>query len=246
MFNLGMGEITVILVLLLLFVGPSKLPELASGLGKLIRQVRKATSDVKNEIVLDDSFRKPFEELRDAVTLSPDELKRRDQIKESLEAVRRQAEELAKAADRAWVTAARRRRPRPRPLPAAPVASATESAEPWPAPSAAPRRRADRHPRRTLAPVPPIGPARGHVPARADPGAAGAGPPGRRQRVTPPTPFAAARADRANTPRCSPRTTSCLSAGRAAAPPAHLPVSPAVAAPPASAACRESLRRPTS
>ena len=98
MFNLGMGEITVILVLLLLFVGPSKLPELASGLGKLIRQVRKATSDVKNEIVLDDSFRKPFEELRDAVTLSPDELKRRDQIKESLAAVRKQAEELARAA----------------------------------------------------------------------------------------------------------------------------------------------------
>ena len=63
MFNLGMGEITVILVLLLLFVGPSKLPELASGLGKMIRQIRKATSDVKNEIVLDDSFRKPFEEL---------------------------------------------------------------------------------------------------------------------------------------------------------------------------------------
>ena len=98
MFNLGMGEITVILVLLLLFVGPSKLPELASGLGKFIRQVRKTTADVKNEIVLDDSFRKPFEELRDAVTLSPDELKRRDQIKESLAAVRKQAEELARAA----------------------------------------------------------------------------------------------------------------------------------------------------
>src|SRR5262245_48654590 len=98
MFNLGMGEITVILVLLLLFVGPSKLPELASGLGKMIRQIRKATSDVKNEIVLDDSFRKPFEELRDAVTLPPEELKRRDQIKASIEEVRRQAEELARTA----------------------------------------------------------------------------------------------------------------------------------------------------
>src|SRR5262252_4400768 len=98
MFNLGMGEITVILLLALIFLGPSKLPELATGLGRLIRQIRKATADVKNEIVLDDSFRKPFEELRDAVTLSPDELKRRDQIKESLESVRRQAEELARAA----------------------------------------------------------------------------------------------------------------------------------------------------
>jgi Tat protein translocase TatB subunit len=75
-FNLGAGEITVILVLALIFLGPKKLPDLATGLGKLIREIRKATSDVKNEITLDDSFRKPFEELREAVTLHPDELKR--------------------------------------------------------------------------------------------------------------------------------------------------------------------------
>ena len=97
MFNLGMGEITVILVLALLFIGPSKLPDLAAGLGKFIRQIRKTTADVKNEIVLDDSFRKPFEELRDAVTLAPEELKRRDQIKQALEDARRQAEELERA-----------------------------------------------------------------------------------------------------------------------------------------------------
>jgi Sec-independent protein translocase protein TatA len=83
-----MGEITVILLLALIFLGPKRLPELASGLGKIIRDIRKATSDVKNEIALDDTFRKPFEELRDAVTLHPDELKRRDQIKQSLENAR--------------------------------------------------------------------------------------------------------------------------------------------------------------
>src|SRR5512138_2663948 len=94
MFNLGMGEITVILLLILLFVGPKKLPDLASGLGRAIRQIRKATADVKNEIVLDDTFRKPFEELRDAVTLAPEELKRRDQIKENAEKLRRELEEL--------------------------------------------------------------------------------------------------------------------------------------------------------
>jgi sec-independent protein translocase protein TatB len=96
-FNLGMGEITVILLLALIFLGPKKLPELASGLGKIIRDIRKATSDVKNEIQLDDTFRKPFEELRDAVTLHPDELKRRDEIKRELEAQRRKMEELAAA-----------------------------------------------------------------------------------------------------------------------------------------------------
>jgi sec-independent protein translocase protein TatB len=96
-FNLGMGEITVILLLALIFLGPKKLPDLASGLGRLIRELRKATSDVKNEIALDDTFRKPFEELRDAVTLHPDELKRRDQIKQSLEEARRRAEEVERA-----------------------------------------------------------------------------------------------------------------------------------------------------
>ena len=88
-----MGEITVILLLALIVLGPSKLPDLASGLGKLIRDIRKATSDVKNEIILDDSFRKPFEELRDAVTLPPEELKRRDQIRKNMEEARKRAEE---------------------------------------------------------------------------------------------------------------------------------------------------------
>jgi|GEM_PF-1108766 len=94
-FNLGMGEITIIMLLALIFIGPKKLPELASGLGKLIREIRKTTADVKNEIQLDDSIRKPFEELREAVTLHPDELKRRDRLKLELAELRRKAEEAA-------------------------------------------------------------------------------------------------------------------------------------------------------
>ncbi|HVU52935.1 MAG TPA: twin-arginine translocase TatA/TatE family subunit [Polyangia bacterium] len=112
MFNLGMGEITVILLLALIFLGPSKLPDLAAGLGKLIKEIRKATSDVKNEIALDDTFRKPFEELRDAVTLHPDELKRRDQwAREREEAAKRAAEEAAREAAAATVDAEGRRIP---------------------------------------------------------------------------------------------------------------------------------------
>src|SRR4051812_41526030 len=195
MFNLGMGEITVILVLLLLFVGPSKLPELASGLGKLIRQVRKATSDVKNEIVLDDSFRKPFEELRDAVTLSPEELKRRDQIKESLAAVRKQAEELARAAttmDTDDGTAT----PPPEtaaPADAPPAASPPESAEPWPPLSAAPHAAPPPPP---LPPVPPIAPPVGTFPRASTPAPLPPGRLGGGQRVTPPISFPSS--DRAN------------------------------------------------
>jgi len=90
-----MGEITVILLLALIFIGPKKLPELASGLGKLIREIRKTTSDVKNEIQLDDAIRKPFEELREAVTLHPEELKRRDRIRRELEAAQKTVSEMS-------------------------------------------------------------------------------------------------------------------------------------------------------
>src|SRR3954471_15534885 len=76
-----MSEIVVILVLALIILGPKKLPELASGLGKAIREVRKATADIKNEIELDDAIRKPLEELREATMLPPEELKRRDEEK---------------------------------------------------------------------------------------------------------------------------------------------------------------------
>jgi len=91
-FNLGAGEITVILVLALIFIGPKQLPELASKLGKVIRDIRKAAADVKNEIALDESFRKPFEELHDAVTLHPDELRRREEIKRAVAEAKRRAE----------------------------------------------------------------------------------------------------------------------------------------------------------
>lgn len=86
-----MGEITVILVLALIFIGPKKLPELASGLGRLIREIRKTTADVKNELQLDEAIRRPFQELRDAVTLPPEELKRRDQIRRDIADIERRA-----------------------------------------------------------------------------------------------------------------------------------------------------------
>jgi Sec-independent protein translocase protein TatA len=125
-FNLGMGEITMILLLALIFIGPKKLPEIASGLGRMIRQIRKTTADVKNEIVLDDTFRKPFEELRDAVTLAPEELKRRDAVMES---VRKQAEELARSIENSVTgdDAAGTKTPPPEPMP-------PESSGPWPPP----------------------------------------------------------------------------------------------------------------
>ena len=175
MFNLGMGEITIILILILIFVGPKKLPEMASGLGRAIRQIRKATADVKNEIVLDDTFRKPFEELRDAVTLAPEELKRRDNI---IAEVRKQVEEVERAV-KGLASPEAQLTPPPEPI-------ASETAAPWPPQEAAP-------PPPPPVPAPPTGAPvgtfprsptpfpRSPTPAPLQPGRLG-GP----QRVTPP------------------------------------------------------------
>src|SRR5580765_4446816 len=189
MFNLGMGEITLILVLALLILGPGKLPEMATTLGRLIRQIRKATADVKNEIVLDDTFRKPFEELRDAVTLAPEELKRRDQLRQSMEEVRRQAEELERSqAAQAAIAAANEAPATPPPEPIASASPADEPAAPWPPPSLAPPppppAAAPRVP--TPAPVPPGAPPIGTFPRSPTPAPLAPGRLGGPPRVTPP------------------------------------------------------------
>src|SRR4051812_2288399 len=100
-----MSEIVVILVVALVFLGPKKLPELASGLGKMIRELRKATSDIKNEIELDETIRKPVEELREAMTLHPEELKRRD-LERAARLAREKAEREEEAARKAAEEAA--------------------------------------------------------------------------------------------------------------------------------------------
>lgn len=50
MFGLGAGEILVIGVIALIFIGPKKLPELARGLGRGIREFQKAKDDLMDEI----------------------------------------------------------------------------------------------------------------------------------------------------------------------------------------------------
>lgn len=50
MFGLGVGEVILILVLGLVFIGPKKLPELAKSLGKGIREFQKAKDDMMDTI----------------------------------------------------------------------------------------------------------------------------------------------------------------------------------------------------
>lgn len=48
--NLGGGELFLIMLVVLLFFGSNKIPELARGLGKGIREFKNATSGVQREI----------------------------------------------------------------------------------------------------------------------------------------------------------------------------------------------------
>ncbi len=48
--NLGGGEILLILVFILIFFGPKKIPEIAQGLGKGIREFRKATQEIQDAV----------------------------------------------------------------------------------------------------------------------------------------------------------------------------------------------------
>lgn len=50
MFGLGAGELFLIFVIALLFLGPKKLPELAKGLGQAIREFQKARDEMMNEV----------------------------------------------------------------------------------------------------------------------------------------------------------------------------------------------------
>ena len=65
-FNLGGGEIFVILMIVLLFFGSKRIPEVARNLGRGIRQFKDAADDIQRDITDSVSdVRKKIEEEND-------------------------------------------------------------------------------------------------------------------------------------------------------------------------------------
>ena len=50
MFGMSGTELAIVLIVALLLLGPSKLPELARGLGKAVRDFKKATGDIRGTV----------------------------------------------------------------------------------------------------------------------------------------------------------------------------------------------------
>lgn len=57
MFGLGTGELLLVAVLALIFIGPEKLPEIATKLGKWTREIRSTIDEVKTSFT--DKDKKP-------------------------------------------------------------------------------------------------------------------------------------------------------------------------------------------
>jgi sec-independent protein translocase protein TatB len=77
MFGIGMPEMLLILAIALIVIGPKKLPDLAKSLGKAFAEFRKATSEIKESLEIEDtdlkeiraSFNDMHEELKGAVDI---------------------------------------------------------------------------------------------------------------------------------------------------------------------------------
>ena len=65
MFNIGLPEMLIILVIALIVFGPNKLPELAKAFGRAMREFKKATEEVKESF---EAETRDLEELKSNLT----------------------------------------------------------------------------------------------------------------------------------------------------------------------------------
>ena len=75
MFGIGMPEMLLILAIALIVIGPKKLPDLAKSLGRAFGEFKRATSELKQSIDIDDDLhdvKKTFDDIDTDVRKSVD------------------------------------------------------------------------------------------------------------------------------------------------------------------------------
>lgn len=79
MFNVGAGELLVILLIALLVLGPDKLPETARKIGNVMGELRRMSSGFQNEMraAMDDAARPPLETVKEEAA-APDQQSKPD------------------------------------------------------------------------------------------------------------------------------------------------------------------------
>ncbi|HEX9508011.1 MAG TPA: twin-arginine translocase TatA/TatE family subunit [Myxococcales bacterium] len=88
MFNIGAAEIIIIFVAALLLLGPDKLPELARGIGKFMREFRRQTDEVRGIVErefyqMDLDLQREVKPESTVPTIKPPELPAGDAVGES-------------------------------------------------------------------------------------------------------------------------------------------------------------------
>jgi sec-independent protein translocase protein TatB len=61
MFNIGFGELAVICIVLIIVVGPERLPSMMKTLGKTLRTLRQASRDIRASTGIDELMREDFD-----------------------------------------------------------------------------------------------------------------------------------------------------------------------------------------
>jgi sec-independent protein translocase protein TatB len=75
MFGIGMQELLLILVIALIVLGPKKLPDVAKSLGKALNEFKRAASDIKESLDLEDGMhtvKKSFDVINDTPAAAAD------------------------------------------------------------------------------------------------------------------------------------------------------------------------------
>ena len=79
MFGIGMPEMILILAIALIVIGPKKLPDLAKSLGRAFAEFKRATSELKETLEIDDELKEAkstfddmSKEIRDAMDVKVD------------------------------------------------------------------------------------------------------------------------------------------------------------------------------